>query len=98
MFCLFVFLFCSFLYSVLRYSLSSPPRIAMLTEGYNGLCNLIEGNKVRVVVEKQVPPTAQKTYISGDDFSCNFKQNGRKYTTHWLPFPVAMETKIREFQ
>ena len=49
MFCLFVFLFLSFLYSVLRYSLSSPPRIATLTAGYNGLCNLIEGNKVCVV-------------------------------------------------
>ena len=38
--------FCSFLYSVLRYSLSSPRRIAMLTAVYNGLCNFTEGNKV----------------------------------------------------
>ena len=49
MFCLFVFLFLSFLDSVLHYSLSSPPRIAMPTAGYNGLCNLIEENKVCVV-------------------------------------------------
>ena len=50
MFCLFVVLFfCSFLYSVFRYSLSSPRRIAMLTVVYNSLCSLTEGNKVYVV-------------------------------------------------
>ena len=40
--CLFVFM--SFLYFVLTcsYSLSSLPRIVMLTAGYNGPCNLIE--------------------------------------------------------
>ena len=45
---LFFLFFFSFLYSVIRYSLSSPPRIAMLTAGYNGLCNLIQVNKVCV--------------------------------------------------
>ena len=47
---LFIYLFFSFLYSVIRYSLSSPPRIAMLTAGYNGLCNLTQVNKVCVCV------------------------------------------------
>ena len=45
---LLLFFFLSFLYSVIRYSLSSPPRIAMLTAGYNGLCNLTQVNKVCV--------------------------------------------------
>ena len=39
--CLFFFVL-SFLYSVIRYRLSSPPRIATLTASYNGLCNLIQ--------------------------------------------------------
>ena len=43
-----IIFFLSFLYSVIRYSLSSPPRIAMLTAGYNGLCNLTQVNKVCV--------------------------------------------------
>ena len=48
-----LFFFWSFLYSVIRYSLSSPPRIAMRTAGYNGLCNLTQVNKVCVCVNKQ---------------------------------------------
>ena len=47
--CLLLFFF-SFFYFVLSYSLSSPPRIVILTVGYNGLCNFIEVNKLCVVV------------------------------------------------
>ena len=92
MFCLFVCLFffsflifLSFLYSVIRYSLSSPPRIAMLTMGYNGLCNLIQGNKVCVCVFKR------KTLV----FLIIWKVAFRKCFNIWLFYSTIMPLSPR---
>ena len=84
--CLFVcllFLFWSFLYSVLSYSLSSPPRIAMLTAGYNGLCNLIEGNKVCCVFFVYVsgpvvcPPSLVVSPVAAGTYSASIEEDRR---------------------
>ena len=95
MFCLFfiylfflfiyLFFFLSFLYSVIRYSLSSPPRIAMLTAGYNGLCNLTQVNKVCVCetpTSNLTESTVQRSSaLKGGTFQGGGITKGRHFTS-----------------